>query len=78
MLGVLSVVEALKGLAGSVREVRASGAFAKSPLWRQMLADMLGQQVLVPKVTEASALGAAIVALQGIGVIIAELQRRLK
>lgn len=67
MLAVLSVAEALKELAGPAREVRASGGFAKSPLWRQMLADMLGQPVIVPRVTEASALGAAVLAMQGLG-----------
>lgn len=69
MLAVLSVAEALKELAGPAREVRASGGFTRSPLWRQMLADMLGQPVVVPRVTEASALGAAVLAMQGAGVI---------
>jgi gluconokinase len=67
MLAVLSVAEALKDLAGQAREVRASGGFAKSRLWLQMLADMLGQEVSVPRVTEASALGAAVIAMQGLG-----------
>ncbi|WP_245987943.1 gluconokinase [Cohnella lupini] len=67
MFAVLSVAEALKDLAGPAREVRASGGFAKSPLWLQMLADMLGQEVQVPRVTEASALGAAVLAMQGLG-----------
>jgi gluconokinase len=69
MLAVLSVAEALKDLAGPAREVRASGGFAKSPLWLQMLADMLGQEVQVPRITEASALGAALLAMQGLGEI---------
>lgn len=67
MLAVLSVAEALKDFAGPAREVRASGGFSKSPLWKQMLADMLGQEVYIPRVTEASALGAAVMALQGLG-----------
>jgi len=67
MLAVGSVAEALKDLAGPAAEVRASGGFAKSPLWRQMLADMLGQEVGIPRVTEASALGAAMIAMQGLG-----------
>jgi gluconokinase len=69
MLAVLSVAEVLKDLAGPAREVRASGGFTKSPLWRQMLADMLGQEICVPRVTEASALGAALFALRGLGEI---------
>jgi gluconokinase len=69
MFAVLSVAQALKDLAGPAREIRASGGFTKSPLWRQMLADMLGQEVRIPRVTEASALGAAVMALQGLGEI---------
>jgi gluconokinase len=69
MLAVLSVAEALKDLAGPAREVRVSGGFARSRLWLQMLADMLGQEVSVPRVTEASALGAAVIAMQGLGEI---------
>jgi len=67
MFAVLSVAEALRDLAGPAAEIRASGGFAKSPLWRQMLADMLGQEVCVPRVTEASAFGAAMIAMQGLG-----------
>ena len=44
-----------------------SGA-AKSPLWCQILADVLGLPVLVPKVKEATALGAAILAGVGVGI----------
>jgi len=67
LFAVLSVAEALKDLAGPAAEVRASGGFAKSPLWLQMLADMLGREVGVPRVTEASALGAAMTAMRGLG-----------
>jgi autoinducer-2 kinase len=43
------------------------GGGARSPLWAQLLADVLGQDVRVPPVTEASALGAAILAGVGVG-----------
>ncbi|SHJ41903.1 autoinducer-2 kinase [Hespellia stercorisuis] len=45
----------------------ASGA-SKSPLWCQILADVLNIPVHVPKVREATALGAAILAGIGVGV----------
>lgn len=45
----------------------ASGA-SKSPLWCQILADVLGLPVRVPKVKEATALGAAILAGVGVGI----------
>nr|WP_200931588.1 FGGY family carbohydrate kinase [Paenibacillus sp. Leaf72] len=64
---ILSVGEALQEIAGPAREIRASGGFAKSPIWRQMLSDMLGRELLVPESHEASALGAAIVAMQALG-----------
>ncbi|MBR0598704.1 autoinducer-2 kinase [Sinanaerobacter chloroacetimidivorans] len=45
----------------------ASGA-SKSPIWCQILSDVLGIPVKVPKVKEATALGAAIVAGAGVGI----------
>lgn len=44
-----------------------SGA-SKSPIWCQILADVLGIPVKVPKVKEATALGAAITAGIGVGI----------
>ncbi len=36
------------------------GGGARSPVWRQMAADVLGVPVLIPKQAEAAALGAAL------------------
>lgn len=47
--------------------VFANGA-SKSPLWCQILSDVLGLPVKVPKVKEATALGAAILAGVGVGI----------
>ena len=44
-------------------EVRLVGGGAKSPLWRQIVADVFGCPVVRPVVAEAGALGAAIQAL---------------
>jgi gluconokinase len=49
--------------------VRAAGGFARSPLWRQMLADVLGRPVGYPRSYHGSALGAAIVGMVGLGMI---------
>lgn len=49
------------------RIIFASGA-SKSPLWCQILADVLGIPVCIPKVREATALGAAILAGIGVGI----------
>lgn len=43
------------------------GGGAKSPLWKQMLSDIYGTDVVVPESSEGAALGAAILALVGAG-----------
>ncbi len=45
----------------------ASGGFARSSFWLQILADVFGQPVHVPKSHQSSAWGAAWVALQSLG-----------
>lgn len=49
-------------------EIIFAGGAAKSPLWCQILSDVLGLPVKVPKVKEATALGAAILAGYGVGI----------
>ena len=50
-----------------LRELRVVGGGAKSKLWNQIKADVTGLQVNVPEITETTALGAAFLALVGIG-----------
>lgn len=45
----------------------ATGGGAKSPVWCQMQSDITGLPVVVPKVTEAACLGAAMIAAQNDG-----------
>jgi len=52
----------------TVQEFRATGGGAKSPVWLQIKADILGRPLATVKVTEAGALGAAILAGIGTGV----------
>lgn len=49
----------------TITELRAIGGGARSPFWLQMKADLTDRRVVVPKVTEAAALGAAVLA--GVG-----------
>jgi xylulokinase len=51
----------------ALRELRVVGGGAKSPLWNQIKADVTGLPVNVPEITETTALGAAFLALVGIG-----------
>lgn len=56
------------GSAGiELRELRVVGGGAKGRLWNQIKADVTGLQVNVPEITETTALGAAFLALVGIG-----------
>jgi xylulokinase len=55
------------GLAG-VRQVRVSGGGARSPLWRQILADVLQVELVTVNTTEGAAYGAALLAGVGAGV----------
>ncbi len=51
-------------------EIRASGgALAASPLWAQMVADVLARPVKLSDAREASSRGAALLALESLGVI---------
>lgn len=52
----------------AVRDFRAVGGGGKSDAWVQLSADIIGKPFVRPKVTEAGALGAAIVAGAGCGV----------
>lgn len=62
-------LELVKEATGNMpSEIIFGGGAAKSPLWCQILADTLGLPVKVPKVKEATALGAAILAGCGTGI----------
>jgi gluconokinase len=67
IMGVFSVGVALRDLAGPAKDIRASGGFARSAVWRQILSDMMGRELIVPESHEASAFGAAVLALYAIG-----------
>ncbi|MBE4906882.1 gluconokinase [Bacillus luteolus] len=64
---VYHVGQALERLAGPPQKILASGGFARSSLWLQMLADVFNQEVEVPISHQSSAWGAAWLALKGIG-----------
>ncbi len=50
-----------------VRQIRASGGGARSPLWRQIQADVLGHKVVSLKAEEGPAYGVALLAAVGAG-----------
>lgn len=54
LFGVYHVERVLRDLSGGANEVIASGGFARSKEWRQMMSDMFGYDVLVPQSHESS------------------------
>ena len=52
---------------GSLRLVGSGRALVSSPAWRQLIADATGRPLVPSRVEEASARGAALVALDGLG-----------
>lgn len=64
-----SVTLALEEVVGKPTAIQATGGFARSALWRQMLADVFEQPVTIPDSFESSALGAAVVAMKALGII---------
>ena len=54
------ILDALQAQEIEIPAMRLIGGGARSPLWRQILADVLGMPILLPElVTEATSLGAA-------------------
>ncbi len=65
---VREIFETLPGAGIEVADFRAVGGGSKSDVWIQISADILGRPFVRPKVNEAGALGAAILAGVGCGV----------
>jgi gluconokinase len=63
------VLASVRDAGNEVREVRATGGFARSAFWRQLLADALGMPVGFPDGHEGSALGAALVGMETLGIV---------
>ncbi|WP_035987966.1 gluconokinase [Leptolyngbya sp. KIOST-1] len=61
------VLKALEDFAGPATLIQATGGFAESPLWRQMMADIFNREVKIPEHYESSCLGAAVLGLHGLG-----------
>ncbi|MCL7454018.1 MAG: xylulokinase [Anaerolineae bacterium] len=65
--GLRDSLELMRGLGLSIEQVRASGGGVRSPLWRQILADVFEVEITTVAVTEGAAYGAALLAAVGAG-----------
>jgi gluconokinase len=67
IFNLCSILPAVESLVGTSRSIKATGGFARSGLWRQMMADVFERDVVVPESFESSCLGAAVLGLYALG-----------
>ncbi|MER2528690.1 MAG: gluconokinase [Candidatus Competibacter denitrificans] len=67
IFNLYSILPAVEALIGPTRTMKATGGFARSGLWRQLMADIFNREVVVPESFESSCLGAAVLALYALG-----------
>ncbi|WP_211750028.1 gluconokinase [Paenibacillus sp. Marseille-Q4541] len=67
IFNLYTVLLAMKEQMGQPSRILATGGFARSPLWRQMMADIFDQEVVVPESFESSCLGAVVLGLYATG-----------
>jgi xylulokinase len=66
--GLRDSLELMRDLGLHIEQVRASGGGARSPLWRQILADIFATEIATVNTLEGAAYGAALLAGVGAGV----------
>ncbi len=69
IFNLYSILPAVEHLIGPTQRMMATGGFARSALWRQMMADIFDREVVVPESVESSCLGAAVLGLFALGKI---------
>ncbi len=63
------VLNAVEDVNGPVQTIYASGGFIHSKAWLQILSNVLGKEIILTNKTDASAVGAAFLALHGTGAL---------
>ncbi|UOQ95394.1 gluconokinase [Halobacillus shinanisalinarum] len=64
-----TVLLALEELTGEPKRIQATGGFARSEMWRQMMTDIFDKPVVVPESYESSCLGAVVLGMYATGEI---------
>lgn len=65
--GTANILKRLTDNGVAIHQMTVAGGVVRTPFWLQMHADVAGLPILVPQVSEATALGAAITAAVGAG-----------
>ena len=66
---IATVFAAVRDLIGEPTSVTATGGFAQSAVWKQMMADILNVTVNIPESFESGCLGAITMAMQSLGLV---------
>ncbi|MNP37588.1 Xylulose kinase [compost metagenome] len=61
------VLLAMEEQIGRPSKILATGGFARSSVWRQMMSDIFDQEVIIPESIESSCLGAVVLGLYATG-----------
>ncbi|WP_099159264.1 gluconokinase [Virgibacillus ndiopensis] len=64
-----TVLLALEELTGEPKRIQATGGFARSEMWRQLMTDIFDKPVIVPESYESSCLGAVVLGMYAMGEI---------
>jgi gluconokinase len=67
IFNMYTVLLAMEEQIGRPQRILATGGFARSSMWRQMMADIFDQEVVVPESVESSCLGAVVLGLYATG-----------
>jgi gluconokinase len=67
IFNLYSILPAVESIVGASTSIKATGGFARSGMWRQMMADVFDREVVVPESFESSCLGAAVLGLYALG-----------
>ncbi|EOI06694.1 gluconate kinase [Enterococcus moraviensis ATCC BAA-383] len=69
-LNLKRILTELEELGGPVKEIRATGGFADSAVFKSVMADVLGYRLSLTESVEASALGAILLGWQSLGKVL--------
>lgn len=69
-LNLKRILTELEELGGPVKEIRATGGFADSAVFKSVMADVLGYRLSLTESVEASALGAVLLGWQSLGKVL--------
>jgi gluconokinase len=67
MYNMFSIYEIIKNIDGNVKQIVANGGYVKSDIWLQIQADIFDKEIVVAGIAEASAFGAAYIAMVAVG-----------